>query len=354
MTYEDFLKYEPFGVEKEEKSRLLTTGLIKLTKSHRARCDLYRKMTDAIGFSEEKIKTEEDIPYLPVRLFKEMELKSTDDVFKTMTSSGTTGQRPSKIFLDRDTAQNQQKTLVKIAGDFLGESRLPMIIIDSPKVLRDRAMFSARGAGVLGFSIFARQKAYALREDMTVDTEGIKNFIAKNAGKRILLFGFTFVVWKYFYEAMKDSPDALRFDDAILVHGGGWKKLHQVSPEKFRRAMREAFGITKVSNYYGMVEQTGSIYMECEYGHLHASTYSDVIIRRPRDFSPAPTGERGIIQVLSLLPKSYPGHSLLTEDEGVVLGVDDCPCGRRGKYFSVLGRLKNAETRGCSDTYEER
>ena len=42
---------------------------------------------------------------------------------------------------------------------------------------------------------------------------------------------------------------------------------------------------------------------------------------------------------------------LLTEDEGVILGEDDCPCGRKGKYFHIHGRIKNAEIRGCSDTY---
>ena len=91
--------------------------------------------------------------------------------------------------------------------------------------------------------------------------------------------------------------------------------------------------------------------MQCERGHLHASNFSDVIIRRPLDFSLADVGERGIIQVVSVLPRSYPGHSLLTEDEGTILGEDDCPCGRKGKYFKIFGRLKNAEIRGCSDTY---
>ena len=43
--------------------------------------------------------------------------------------------------------------------------------------------------------------------------------------------------------------------------------------------------------------------------------------------------------------------NLLTEDEGCILGEDDCPCGRKGKYFKINGRLKNAEIRGCSDTY---
>ena len=62
-------------------------------------------------------------------------------------------------------------------------------------------------------------------------------------------------------------------------------------------------------------------------------------------------GETGIIEVVSVLPKSYPGHVLLTEDEGVILGEDDCPCGRKGKYFEVRGRMAKAEVRGCSDTF---
>ena len=105
-------------------------------------------------------------------------------------------------------------------------------------------------------------------------------------------------------------------------------------------------------DYYGMVEQTGAIHMACEHGHLHAPVWADVLIRRAEDFSLAEPGETGLIEVVSVLPRSYPGHVLLTEDQGRVLGEDDCPCGRKGKYFEVLGRVRRAETRGCSDTYE--
>lgn len=77
--------------------------------------------------------------------------------------------------------------------------------------------------------------------------------------------------------------------------------------------------------------------------HLHASTYSDVITRRASDFSACGVGEKGIVQMVSMLPEYYPGHSLLTED--------DCPCARKGRYFTILGWLPNAEIRGCSDTY---
>jgi len=41
----------------------------------------------------------------------------------------------------------------------------------------------------------------------------------------------------------------------------------------------------------------------------------------------------------------------LTEDLGRLLGEDDCPCGRKGRYFEVLGRLPKTEARGCSDAF---
>ena len=122
----------------------------------------------------------------------------------------------------------------------------------------------------------------------------------------------------------------------------------------FMYQSKEVCGLCHIHDYYGMVEQTGCIYMECECGHLHASNFSDIIIRRPIDFSEANIGEDGIIQVVSTIPESYPGHSLLTEDEGRILGIDDCPCGRKGKYFKIHGRLKNAEIRGCRDTYADK
>ena len=91
-----------------------------------------------------------------------------------------------------------------------------------------------------------------------------------------------------------------------------------------------------------MVEQTGSIHMECDEGYLHTSEYSDIIVRDFKNFEVLDNGEEGIIQLISLIPHSYPGHSILTEDTGYIGGEDDCTCGRKGKYFKITGRIKNA------------
>lgn len=358
MSFEGLLQIPPYSLDKTEKEKLLTDRLVKLTDFHRRNCPEYADILNTIAYEERKISSYKDLPFLPVRLFKELSLKSVpqNDIVKTMTSSGTSGQRVSKIYLDRPTASNQQKAMVKIVNEFTGSSRMPMIILDCPSVVKDRKMFSARGAGILGFSIFGAKKIYALNDNMQLDVEGLEAFLEQNKGQKLLLFGFTFMVWQYFYkELVRLESEGKTFDlsSGILIHGGGWKKLvsEAVDRKEFHKALKDVCGLERIHDYYGMVEQTGCIYMECECGHLHASIFSDVIVRKPEDFSECGTGERGILQVVSTIPESYPGHSLLTEDEGAILGEDDCPCGRKGKYFRIFGRLKNAEIRGCSDTF---
>lgn len=351
---EELLKTGPYSLGHKEKKELLVPRYRELTAYHYSRCETYRKVLDCTGWNRQGEELS-DIPYLPVRLFKEYEFCSVprESIVKTVASSGTSGQVPSRIFLDKATSVRQQKALTTIVGDFIGKSRMPMLILDCPDVVKDRTMFSTRGAGILGFSIFGTRRVYALKNDMSLDEEALDRFVAEYGSQRFLMFGFTFIIWKHILLELEKRKKGYDFSRGVLVHGGGWKKLKSeaVSKEEFQKRFEAVCGLRDIHENYGMAEQTGSIFMECEYGHLHASIFSEIIIRDLRTFQPQKAGEKGIMQVMSLLPLSYPGHSLLTEDEGVILGEDDCPCGRKGKYFEIIGRLANAELRGCSDTY---
>lgn len=355
MELIEILDIPPYSLNKTEKEKLLSPFLTSLSRYHYEHCTPFKKMMDSVHFDMRRDYNYAELPFLPVRLFKMFELNSVpkEDIIKTMISSGTSGQAVSRIFLDRDTSSSQTKALTKIVSSFIGSQRVPMIIVDSESVIKDRNLFSARGAGILGFSMFGSKRMYALNDKMELNIDELQSFLEKHMGERIFMFGFTFMVYQHLYKELVKSGVRPDLSNAVLIHGGGWKKLisESVSSTVFREKLNDVCGISSVHDYYGMVEQTGTIYMECECGHLHAPVFSDIIIRRPHDFSIASIGEKGIIQVLSILPKSYPGHSLLTEDEGVLLGEDDCACGRLGKYFKIEGRLKNAEIRGCSDTY---
>ncbi|MCR4818816.1 MAG: hypothetical protein K5841_07665 [Fretibacterium sp.] len=359
MKLDDLYKKDPYGLKHDEKERVLFDGLLELTEFHREHCVEYGRILRLLGYNRNNASSTSDIPCLPVRMFKEYELLSVDraEVIKTMTSSGTSGQQVSKIFLDRENVKNQTKTLTSIISSYIGKKRLPLLLLDTEMVKKDRSMFSARGAGIIGFTTFGRDVGYALNENMEPDLDRIRSFYEDHGAEPILMFGYTYMIWQFIVRKLEDKGLVFPFKDVVLFHVGGWKKIKDqaVDTAEYNRRVNAAFGgNVRVHNYYGMAEQLGSIFVECEYGHMHCSNYSDVHIRRPEDFSEADKGERGLIELLSLLPTSYPGHALLTEDEGEILGEDDCPCGRCGKYFKIHGRIKGAELRGCSDTYERR
>lgn len=353
MNDEKLFSIEPYAMDIFEKDKFFKPLINELTHFHRKNSEIYEKILNFYGVSDKEMNIS-DLPYLPVRIFKEIDLRTAgeNDIYKTMKSSGTSGKQ-SKIFLDRETAVRQQKVLTKIMSSFLPSLRLPMIFLDAEKVMKDRNYNSARKAGLIGFSMFGRERFFAFDDDMNLKVEETGEFLKKHEGETVFAFGYTYMVWEYFVETLRKSGNFLDFSNVFLLHGGGWKKLQHlnISKNEFKEALYEVSKLKSVHEYYGMVEQTGSIFPECECGHLHVSEYSEIFTRRGEDFSLCDFGEEGIIQLLSLLPTSYPGHNILTEDTGVILGEDDCPCGRKGKYFEVTGRLKDAEVRGCSDTY---
>jgi phenylacetate-coenzyme A ligase PaaK-like adenylate-forming protein len=188
---------------------------------------------------------------------------------------------------------------------------------------------------------------------MSLDLDALSDFLEAHKGRPKLMFGFTFMVWRYLYQELHRLGHHPDLSEVTLIHSGGWKKLQDIAVgnREFKTALSELTGMRRIHNFYGMAEQVGSVFVECEQGVLHTPAYADVLVRDPSTWQPLPNGERGLIQVLSVLPESYPGHSLLTEDIGEILGEDHCVCGRLGKTFTVYGRLARSEVRGCSDTH---
>ena len=96
-----------------------------------------------LDVNPEELQSYYDVPMLPVRLFKDLELRSVDKdkVFKTMTSSGTSGQQVSKNIFRQGNCGKSDKNIGKITSDFLGKKRLPMLIIDTKAIVKNRKLF---------------------------------------------------------------------------------------------------------------------------------------------------------------------------------------------------------------------
>lgn len=344
------LDWNIFTEEETVRSARLLQRLRYLTSLHRERCDNYRRIVGAMpdndGASLKKL------PWISVRLFKTFEFLSVSesDVKRVVTSSGTSGRSLSKVALDSETAALQQRILIRTLEPVLGKRRLPLALVEASGKPDSNAL-SARGAGALGLSLFGRSVDYLQDESGQWNLNVLRGGVDKSTHAPVIFFGFTFMVWQFLLYLEQIGWKEDLGTNAVLIHTGGWKKLQElsVSNDVFKSRIAATLGIRKVHNFYGMAEQVGSVFLECVAGHLHCSAYNHVIVRDPEDWLPLPPGKEGIIQVISAIPTSYPGHSLLTEDLGRLLGDDGCSCGWRGPFFEVLGRLPKMENRGCSN-----
>jgi hypothetical protein len=351
-----YLAKTPYSLPVSERRAKMLEDLNALTQHHAANCESYRQILDGLWGGQTSAARVEDVPYLPVSLFKTHQLRSVSDdaVRATLTSSGTTGAVVSQIYVDSDTSRNQQLGLTNSLGHILGKKRLPMLVLDTDATFRNPKYMNARGAGVLGMMRFGRDHHFALTPDLEPALDVVETFLDKHGDGPFFMFGFTFLVWARFFQTLNGR--GLDLSNGVLIHSGGWKKMEEQAVDNtvFRASFKENFRLEKIYNFYGMVEQLGSIFLEGPDGLLYPPNFSDVIIRDPETFAPAPTGTAGIIQVLSLIPGSYPGHSLLTEDMGVIEAVDADHDGWNGNGLRVIGRVPKAELRGCSDVVSQK
>lgn len=349
---EPLLRVPQYTADDNEKKSRLLKGLVALTEHHRTASAPYARIVDALFPDYSRSVTSlADVPWIPVGLFKSHRLQSVADseIAAILSSSGTTGQTPSRIVLDKDATILQRRALASVMSTILGPGRLPMLILDSQSTTRSRHAMNARAAGVLGMMTFGTAHCFALNDSLEVQVDVIERFLRRFGAEPFLVFGFTFLVWQALVEQL--TAGSADLSNAILVHSGGWKKLTErsVSNTVFKARLEEQTGIRRTHDFYGMVEQIGSVFLEAEDGLLYPPDFADVIIRDPRTLEVVPSGSEGVIQVLSLLPRSYPGHSILTEDLGVIIHENARSAPRRGKGFRVLARIPRSELRGCSD-----
>lgn len=308
-----------------------------------------------------------DLPFLPAGAFKSdppLALIERSEIARTLASSATTGQTPSRVVLDAATAKRMSKGVMTIIRDFIGPARRPYLVVDTPEVLSGKGELGARGAAVQSLRPFATEVVCCLNNDASgapvLDTRKLLDCAGKWKDMEVLVYGFTHVLWNQLVKSLGMAGITLNLPNARVLHSGGWKRLQQqaVSKDVFTRGVAAAFGCSndRIIDFYGMVENLGVVYPDCEYGNKHVPAFADVIIRDPLTLNPVGVGGQGLVQVCSVLPTSFPGFLVLTEDLAELVHEDGCRCGRRGLAFRYVGRAPKSEVRGCGnvETVRER
>jgi hypothetical protein len=339
----------PYG-PRDEDAFLAEMNL--LTEHHLDTCDEY-----AMVWPDWRPATAaEELPYLHVGTFKWIDFRSGGSDIKherTLLSSATTSGTPSRIALDEKSSELQSRSSLAILTDFVGGAIRPLLVIDSARSLRMRGEVSARIAAAMSLRPMASDIYFLL--DSAEDPSSMKwNLLERilDEHDELLVYGFTWILHTAWGAA--DIPAEIKAKLAgrsiCFVHSGGWKKLEaaRVNREAFDKGLLSGLsGESRVVDFYGLVEQVGVVYPLCEYGFRHTPVWADVVVRDSLELTPR-VGETGQLQLMNVLASGAPYHSVLTEDLGRIV-PGDCPCGRSGKRFELLGRLPKSEVRGCAN-----
>jgi hypothetical protein len=321
-----------------------------LTTHHMDGCEPFRRIWDHWS----KSKAISDFPFLHVGLFKELSLVNRNvDVKKerVLYSSSTSG-ISSKIQLDAHSSKLQAYSSSKILENFLGTKKRPLLVLDSVQSLRQRGSVSARIAAAMSLKFLAKDMVFLLvdHEKPAIKFESLRQILLQE--DELIVYGFSWILWVAW--ASQSFPDdiveLLKGKTISFIHSGGWKRLEneKVNQKTFdTRLLNGLSNDSLVVDYYGLVEQIGIIYPQCEHGYRHVPVWADIIIRDIYSQQPI-TDVVGQIQLLNVITWGAPYHSVLTEDIGIIVS-GPCKCGRSGKKFKLNGRIPKAELRGCAN-----
>jgi hypothetical protein len=321
-----------------------------LTRAHLAGCEAYRRMWPAWSAAARA----QELPFVHVNVFKHLDLRTEAPGIvhqRTLRSSATTGASPSRVALDAASSELQARSTRACLAGFVGERKRPLLVLDAAAALRERGGIAARVAAAMALQPFASETRFLLADanDPASLRWGEVERALAGAGEA-LVYGFTWILWQAWAAAAKPASveAALAGKTLHFVHSGGWKKLAALAVERATLDARLLAGLapaSRVVDYYGLVEQVGMIYPLCSAGARHVPAWGEVLARDPHDLALV---EEGQLQLLNTLARGAPYHSVLTEDVGRVL-AGPCPCGRAGRRFELLGRVPEAETRGCAN-----
>jgi len=358
-TIDELLIQEPF-TKSHNSDSLFLAAMSQSLIFHYENSDIFKQYCIKKNFNPYDDFTLNEIPFIPSNIFKKLKLSSVDknEIIKTVHSSSTTGKTPSTILIDKITSERQQKIIISILSNFIGKNRKSFLILESKNNVSTGDEMSSRSSAVRGLTPFMKNIEFILKNDLTLNFENMNKLKFEDTIDHAI-FGFTWILYLFIEKYQNDENIKELFsklNKPLILHSGGWKKLQniKISKTEFNQKVSDFFKTepNNVIDFYGLVEQLGTIYPDCEYGFKHVPNYSHIIIRDIHTLEPVENGNRGFIQILTPIPHSYPGVSILTDDIGKIVGVNSCKCGRQGICFKFLERLKTADLAGCGDTFE--
>ena len=297
---------------------------LRLFRHQAEHCAPYAEYVKLLGVEPSQVQRVEDIPMLPIEIFKSHKVYCGEqEPQMTFTSSATTGMVQSRHYVE-DIAL-YERAFTEAFRHFYGDERECSIYALLPSYLEREGsslvymaerLIAQCGGG--GFYLH--------------DYEKLLNDMSHDPNPKILL-GVTY--------ALLDLAEnyAPKLENTVVMETGGMKGRRKELPKsELHKVLCSAFGVERIHSEYGMAELMSQAYSSGE-GLFRTPRWMKVLVRDVNNpFRRLPSGRRGGLDIIDLANRSSCAF-IATEDMGV--RYDD-------GSFRIEGRISQSDIRGCN------
>lgn len=291
---------------------------------------LYKRYLTAINCNPVRVKTLEQIPFLPISFFKNFAIKTGEfEPEIIFTSSGTTGMQTSR-HLVRDLGLYEQSFL-KAFRLFYGDPAQYCVLGLLPAYLE-------REGSSLVYMVqqLIKQSRHPLSGFYLHDFDRLAQTLRTLGEQKVLLIGVTFALIDF------AAAFPMHLPQAIVMETGGMKgRKKELLRTEVHTLLQEAFGLPQVHAEYGMTELLSQAYAQKE-GYFKTPPWMKVLLREEDDpfalVSCVKKPRAGALNVIDLANV----HSC------AFIATDDIARLHPDGSFEILGRMDHSDIRGCS------
>ncbi len=294
---------------------------------------VYKEFCDFLKTDIQKVKSLEQIPFLPIQFFKSHKVVSNDPeasglVQETFTSSGTTGMATSKHYVT--DVFLYEESYRKGFSQFYGNIQDYVVLALLPSYLeREGSSLIYMVEDLIKMTNNPESGFYLHNHEELIE----KLIRLDNSGQTVILIGVTY--------ALLDLIENQKFQlqNTIIMETGGMKgRRKEMIREELHEQLCQGFGVTAIHSEYGMTELLSQAY-SLGNGVFECPSWMQILVRDTEDaLTYVPFGKSGGINVIDLANINSCSF-IATQD-----------LGRKNPNttFEVLGRFDNSDVRGCN------
>ena len=301
---------------------------LELFRYHAEKNETYRDFIGYLKVDPDSVTKLNQIPFLPISMFK----RHAVGVFNAppeavFLSSGTTGMERSQHHIA--SLKLYDESLHTCFHQFFGNEKDYCVLALLPSYLE-----RSNSSLVYMTQKLMRKSGHADNGFYLDRLTSLSKVLKKNSknGVKTLLVGVTFAL----LELAEKHPQKLK--NCIVLETGGMKGRRKEMPrEEVHEQLKSAFGLDSIGSEYGMTELLSQAY-SLGNGIFRTPPWMRVYVREATD--PLSISERGkgALNVIDLA-NLHSCPFIATQDLAQI---------HQDHSFEVLGRMDDAEVRGCN------